>query len=144
MKLFDSAYKTMLRTMDVRMIRQTMLNNNIANADTPNYIPQEVDFNGAMKAAMPGEDATLNGTDSLHIMEAPDSTDLLFDFEGGYGEIPTYFDREAEPGVDGNQVDIDTTMSHLAQNAIQYNAAARSIAKKLSLLKYVSTDGQSG
>jgi flagellar basal-body rod protein FlgB len=76
-------------------------------------------------------------------MEAPDSTDLLFNSKGGYGEIPTYFDREAEPGVDGNQVDIDTTMSNLAQNAMQYNAAARAISKKISLLKYVSTDGQS-
>ena len=142
MKLFDAAYQTLMRTMDVRMIRQSMLNNNIANADTPNYVPQEVDFNGAMKAAMPEDDATLNGTNDLHIMNAPDSTDLLFDFEGGYGEIPTYFDRTAEPGVDGNQVDIDTTMSHLAQNALNYSAAARSVTKKLSLLKYVVTDGR--
>ena len=142
MKLFDAAYKTLMRTMDVRMIRQSMLNNNIANADTPNYVPQEVDFNGAMKAAMPKEDETLNGTNDLHIMEAPDSTDLFFEFDGGYGEIPTYFDRSAEPGVDGNQVDIDTTMSHLAQNALNYNAAARSVAKKLSILKYVVTDGR--
>ena len=142
MKLFDAAYKTLMRTMDVRMIRQSMLNNNIANADTPNYVPQEVDFNGAMKAVMPKEDETLNGTNDLHIMEAPDSTDLFFEFDGGYGEIPTYFDRSAEPGVDGNQVDIDTTMSHLAQNALNYNAAARSVAKKLSILKYVVTDGR--
>ena len=144
MKLFDATFNTLTRTMDVRMIRQSMLNNNVANVDTPTYVPQEVDFNAAMAMTIPEEERRLNSTQNNHIGEMPDSAELMFEFDGGYGEIPTYFDRSAEPSTDGNQVDIDTTMSHLAQNAIQYNAAARSIAKKLSLLKYVSSDGTAG
>lgn len=144
MKLFDAAFSTLTRSMNVRMIRQSMLNNNLANVDTPTYVPQEVDFNAAMAQSIPEEERTLSGTQNAHIEDMPDSAELLFEFEGGYGEIPTFYDRSAEPSIDGNQVDIDSTMSHLAQNALQYNAAARSIAKKLSLLKYVSSDGSAG
>ena len=144
MKLFDTAFKTLMRTMDVRMIRQTMLNNNVANVDTPTYVPQDVDFHAAMKGMISEEDRTLESTQNNHISDVPNSSEMMFDFEGGYGEIPTFYDETAEPSIDGNQVDIDTTMSHLAQNALQYNAAARSITKKLAMLKYVSTDGQSG
>ena len=36
-------------------LRQTALTNNIANADTPNYRPQEVDFESTLQTAMQGE-----------------------------------------------------------------------------------------
>ena len=42
---------------------------------------------------------------------------------------------------DGNAVDIDRTMSALAENALQYQASTRVVAKKMALLKYVASDG---
>ena len=62
MKLFDATFNTLTRTMDVRMIRQSMLNNNVANVDTPTYVPQEVDFNAAMAMTIPEEERRLNST----------------------------------------------------------------------------------
>ena len=51
-------------------------------------------------------------------------------------------DPSAAPGLDGNAVDLDRTMGAIAENAIQYGAAAKAAAKKLAILRYVASDGQ--
>ena len=79
MKLFDAAFSTLTRSMNVRMIRQSMLNNNLANVDTPTYVPQEVDFNAAMAQSIPEEERTLSGTQNAHIEDMPDSAELMFE-----------------------------------------------------------------
>jgi flagellar basal-body rod protein FlgB len=38
-------------------------------------------------------------------------------------------------------VDLDRTMGAIAENAIQYGAAAKAAAKKLAILRYVASDG---
>jgi flagellar basal-body rod protein FlgB len=50
-------------------------------------------------------------------------------------------DPAAAPGLDGNAVDLDRTMGAIAENAIQYGAAAKAAAKKLAILRYVASDG---
>jgi flagellar basal-body rod protein FlgB len=44
-------------------------------------------------------------------------------------------------GLDGNAVDVDRTLVTLAENALQYGAAARAAGKKLAILRYVASDG---
>jgi flagellar basal-body rod protein FlgB len=45
------------------------------------------------------------------------------------------------PGLDGNSVDLDRTSAAVAENAIQYGAAAKAAAKKLAILRYAASDG---
>ncbi|MBL8951237.1 MAG: flagellar biosynthesis protein FlgB [Myxococcaceae bacterium] len=47
----------------------------------------------------------------------------------------------ATENIDGNQVDVDKTLVTLAENALQYGAAAKAAGKKLSILRYVASDG---
>ena len=47
----------------------------------------------------------------------------------------------ATAGLDGNAVDADTTLVALAENAVLYGAAAKAAGKKLSILRYVASDG---
>ena len=46
-------------------------------------------------------------------------------------------------GLDGNSVDVDRALTAVAENAIQYNAAARAAQKKLAILRYAASDGTS-
>ncbi len=47
----------------------------------------------------------------------------------------------ASPNIDGNEVDVDKTLVSLAENALQYGAAAKAAGKKLAILRYVASDG---
>jgi flagellar basal-body rod protein FlgB len=116
MKLFDSTLGVLERALDVRLVRQNVLAGNIANANTPGYVPQELDFRSALAAA---EGGGVNGPPASSFVQA----------------------QEAAPGLDGNKVDLDRTLVALAENALQYGASARTAAKKLAILRLVASDG---
>jgi flagellar basal-body rod protein FlgB len=137
MKLFDATLSTLERALDTRLARQSVLAGNLANADTPGFVPRELDFSAAMQAARaPAVAAPAGGP-------ARDG-DVALSAAGGSPEAPERFvvdDARAAPGLDGNGVDVDRTMGAIAENAIQYGAAAKAAAKKLAILRYVASDG---
>jgi flagellar basal-body rod protein FlgB len=49
--------------------------------------------------------------------------------------------RGAAAGFDRNAFDVDRALAAVAENAIQYGAAARAAQKKLAILRYVASDG---
>ena len=51
MKLFDNTLTNLEHALDARLLRQNVLNSNLANADTPSYQPKEVNFEAAMAEA---------------------------------------------------------------------------------------------
>jgi len=132
MKVFDKTLGTLERALDARSLRHQVLAGNLANADTPGFVPREVDFAAAMARA---------GQEAPEARSAP-------------GEIPLgAADRQAPPGspvqagasggagIDGNAVDLDRALVAVAENALQYGAAARAAGKKLAILRYVASDG---
>jgi flagellar basal-body rod protein FlgB len=132
MKIFDATLTTLERALDVRLARQAVLAGNVANADTPGFTPRELDFQAAMSAAAAPETSGA----------APRDGELPLAHAGR--PAPERFvvdDPGAAPGLDGNAVDLDRTMGALAENAIQYGAAAKAAAKKLAILRYVASDG---
>jgi flagellar basal-body rod protein FlgB len=56
-------------------------------------------------------------------------------------ELPIVDVPAGGASFDGNTVDLDRTMVAMAENALQYSAAARAAGKKLALLRYVASDG---
>lgn len=145
MKLFDQSQKLLERAMDVRLARQNALASNAANIDTPDHTPLDVDFEAAMaetaeklagsERAAPAR--TLSMTNDGHFsisaprIDAPESA----------GEIRPVAIEGTEAGQDGNAVDLDQTMTAIAENALHYGAATRTVGKKLALLRYVASDG---
>jgi flagellar basal-body rod protein FlgB len=133
MKIFDTTLHTLARALDVRLARQAVLAGNVANADTPGFTPRELDFQAAMASASLPEGG----------VPAPREGDLPL-AASGTSTAPERFVSEvpgAAPGLDGNGVDLDRTMGALAENALQYGAAAKAAAKKLAILRYVASDG---
>ena len=142
MSLFDKALSTITRSLDVRLVKQNVLANNLANVDTPNYRPNDVDFETAMRVTIPDDNSTLQSTDSRHMSANSNSMDLQSNSEGGIGDMPLVSTAANDPSIDGNFVDLDKTMSTLAENALQYSASAKAITKKLAILRYACSDGQ--
>ena len=153
MKIFDATLGTLERALDARLLRHNLLAGNLANADTPGYVPRDLDFAAAMReqadeaaGAPPTPRAGLTLASAGHAMF-------------GAGDIPLGAAGEIEPaargaagsavtavqgaaaGLDGNAVDVDRALAAVAENAIQYNAAARAAQKKLAILRYVASDG---
>ncbi|MGZ3651124.1 MAG: flagellar basal body rod protein FlgB [Bdellovibrionota bacterium] len=118
-KVFDQTYEALSRALDLRTENQTVIASNIANADTPGYQAQELDFEKAMSKAL---DA---GRDPSEVT----------------GEIHNQVNDVVRE--DGNTVDRDAEMVSLGQNQILYDAAADLVKKKLALLKYSISDGGS-
>jgi len=139
-KLFDKTLTTLSQSLDARLLRQNALAGNLANANTPGYKPVDVSFEAAMaesagSLAAPGtpEVTSPEGFLPLGGERAP--------LVAGHAVGKSGATAPAAPGIDGNAVDLDRTMVALAQNALQYGASARAAQKKLSILRYVASDG---
>ncbi|GAO05570.1 flagellar basal body rod protein FlgB [Anaeromyxobacter sp. Red801] len=151
MRIFDATLSTLERALDVRLARQTVLGGDLANANTPGFTPLDLDFRAAMAAApAPGPAApaapppavAARPGDIPLTLAAVMTTDAVAPPPGP--AAPERFVAEvpgAAPGLDGNAVDLDRTTAAIAENAIQYGAAARAAAKKLAILRYVASDG---
>lgn len=124
MKIFQEL-STVERALDVRGQRHTVLAGNLANADTPGFAPLDVDFEAAMAAGELSAGDPSAAERAAGMAAAPSAAE----------------DLAGRPGLDGNSVDVDKTMIALAENGMQYGAAARAASKKLGILRYVASDG---
>jgi flagellar basal-body rod protein FlgB len=110
MALIDSTQQLLEAAMRGSWQRQTALTNNIANADTPGYQPQEVNFESELKGAM--------STD-----ESPEA--LQFQTET----------RAAEAGPNGTGVSIDEESAKLAENGLDYQALTQVMGARNNIMK---------
>ena len=106
------------RNMDYAAKRHSLLASNVANIDTPGYVPSDLVFGDALQ-----EKLQLAQPEGAHLdSEAPD-------FEQVY-------DVTTAPGFDGNAVDLDREMAKMAANGQKFAIAGRMISKKIALLRY--------
>ena len=94
-------------------LRNEVISNNIANVDTPGFKESEVKFEDLMAAAM-GQQGTLamNTTDERHMSTQGGDVDQV--------EPHIVTDTDTSAGLDDNNVDIETEMSEMAKNSIEY------------------------
>lgn len=146
MRIFDSTLGQLERSLDVRLVRQNVLAGNLANADTPNFRPKDVDYAAAMAAvaARPEVSAptqmALTAPQHLEMGVAIGSTSPQ-DGSIAAKDLPIVDIKSGNASLDGNTVDLDRTMVAMAENALQYGASARAAGRKLAILKYVASDG---
>jgi len=96
--------------LKLRSQRQQVLATNIANADTPNYKAQDIDFNKAMKSALSG-----SGTNSGLVTTNPRH---VTDVSQGAAQVQAR--KQLQNSADANTVDMDVEQSQFAENALQY------------------------
>lgn len=133
-KVFDRTMEALAKSLDLRSERQVIISANVANADTPGYQAQELDFEGALSRAMTLDGKVVDRTDPGH-----------FGSGGPIGDVKGEIYNQVNNVVreDGNTVDRDAELTAMAENHLLYNAAADLVKKKLAMLKYAITDGGS-
>jgi flagellar basal-body rod protein FlgB len=112
--------------------RQELLASNIANADTPNFKARDIDFKGALEAAVAGRagsGAALVSTSTRHIAGATGSP-----AGAAFGQAVRYR-TEFQPNVDGNTVNMDIERSAFAENALRLEAALTFITGEFKTLQ---------
>jgi flagellar basal-body rod protein FlgB len=105
--LIDTTQLALERTIAGASQRHNALAANIANASTPGYRRVDVDFHGALAAA-------LGSSDAKHAVESTGFT--------------AQADSIGSTQADGNSIDIDNESAKLAANALEQQAAV-SVAK---------------
>jgi len=136
MKLFNDT-QLLEHALDVRLKKQHHLSANVANVDTPGYTPKTVDFAASMENFVDGQDdGRMVQTQGRHM----NVNGVSLRQQNG-DDIEVVDDVEGVPTLDDNSVDLDHTMAQLAENGVQYQTVAKTLQKKLGLLRYVAADG---
>lgn len=113
------------KAADASWIRNEVINNNLANQDTPGYKRQDVQFDDILARE-------LRANRYKNLDEAVASVNLNRISGRIYTDSVNFSYR-----IDGNNVDPDTEEVELASNQIKYNAIADSITQEFERLKAV-------
>lgn len=110
MALVDPTQQLLEAAMRGSWLRQTALTNNVANADTPGYTRQEVNFESALQGALAS------------------------------GETPEQMQFSIEPapqeaGPNGKGVSIDQEAARLAENGLDYQALTQVVSTRDGIVR---------
>ena len=112
MDLFDTTQLGLERAISGAAQRQTALASNIANANTPNYKPRDVDFHSALQAAFAS--GKKESVASAGFAETT-QTDVM--------------------RADGSGVDIDVESAKMAENGLEYQALVQVARGRIDILE---------
>lgn len=115
------------KAADASWLRENVITNNIANADTPGYKRADVDFESALKRELGSSkyvslDKKVRGLNS----------DLSGLSVSSYTDSANYSYR-----LDGNNVDVDTEQVELASEELRYEMLTTAINEEFSRMKIV-------
>ncbi|HZG73672.1 MAG TPA: flagellar basal body rod protein FlgB [Chondromyces sp.] len=129
MKIFSQSFIDLEQALNYSSMKQKVIANNIANADTPNYKAKDVSFKKMFEESL-GQSIQAFRTDSRH-----------YSFNKGSNPV-IVTNRNVTYNQNGNSVDVDKEMADLATNQIYYNAIADRIGGKFSSLQNVIKGGR--
>ena len=115
MDLFDTSIVGIEKAMQGSLLRQQVLANNIANANTPGYQRSDVDFQSALAQAFSSGSPTTSQLDQISFSPQVSATGAM--------------------QVDGNTVDINTENADLSENSLDYQALESVMGTRMSILK---------
>ncbi len=129
--LFGQAYQVLEKSLDLRKQNHQYVASNIANAQTPGYSPSHLHFESQLREAIYG--GGLRATHEDHFGFGPGQVQEVD------GDLVT---RDSPEIGDGNSVRMEEEMALLSENQIKYEAAARMLRGKFSLMQYVIQQGK--
>jgi flagellar basal-body rod protein FlgB len=111
--VIDQLTNSLEQYMNVLSLRQKLVTSNIANADTPGYKTQDLDFQSSFQSALDGASAR-----PVELTNLPSKSD-------------------------GNNVDLDREARLLAENAMRFSVASNLMRSQLSTIKEAIQGGKS-
>ena len=119
MKIFDNTFAQAQTMLSLRGQRMEVLSRNIANADTPNFKAQDLDFSDVLKNA--GLTTSIKATHQNHISNNA--------FKGSAEMVYTV---PFNSSVDGNTVELSVEQAKYGKAAAQYQATLRFLEGEIS------------
>lgn len=119
---FDKALGIHEPALHARVKRAEVQANNLANADTPGFKAQDIDFQAMLQQAQSTQDMKMAKSHSGHM-------DLGGSGADG-GEL--LYRTPHQPSVDGNTVDAQQEQSRFMRNAMEYQASFQFLSSKFS------------
>lgn len=113
------------KAADASWTRESLLANNIANATTPGYKRQDIDFQSALKNAMSNY-KYMNLDQKVNAIDLSELNPMIYTDHGNFSYR-----------LDRNNVDIDTEQVELASEQIKYQALTTSITSEFQRLQTV-------
>lgn len=110
MSLADTTQVALDTAMRGDWERQTLMTNNIANANTPGYQRETLNFQGALRAAL------ASGSSPSNVALTPEV-------------------QSGSAGPEGNGVDVDQESALLAENGLEYEAIVQVMGARDEILR---------
>jgi len=119
--MFEAVAGNLERYMNLLSTRQKLVASNIANADTPGYKTQDIDFRAEFAQQMQGQESPCTPTLGPQTIE-PDGLPVK---------------------ADGNNVSLDRESRMLAENAMRFSIAASLAQSELHSIRSAIQEGTS-
>ena len=129
MDINDKTLQSLAMAMKFREMRQELISSNVANANTPGYKAQKLDFEDALARALDVDgQMQMNTSDGKHYDVG----------NGGFNNLEpeVYDDPNGVVSENGNTVDVEAEMSRMAENKLMYDSIVQLMNKKIGLMKY--------
>jgi flagellar basal-body rod protein FlgB len=107
----DAVSTSLERYMDLISMRQKLVSSNIANADTPGYKTQDIDFQASFKSLLDGGSPQQGEVQGLAVKN------------------------------DGNNVDLDREAQLLSENALRFSVASSLMKMQLQSIRSAIKEG---
>jgi len=132
--IFSNTIDLLGKSVDLRAKNQNLIASNVANAETPNFVPKtlafEQELQGALKNRQPGQRHS-SPPNARHIpIRGSGGGTAVQSVSGTVVETPA-----KTPGKDGNAVEIENEMGRMAENQIMFNASVQMLNKKFEGLR---------
>ncbi|MDQ2827908.1 MAG: flagellar basal body rod protein FlgB [Chloroflexota bacterium] len=109
----DTTMQGLQYALNSLSLRQQVLANNIANAQTPGYVSQDVSFEDRLGAILSGSDTSATPNSTGTVIATPDMT----------------------TSPNGNTVSMESEMSKTSETGIMYDALTQLTADRMGVLK---------
>jgi len=102
------------QAIQVRSDRASVLANNLANADTPNFKARDIDFKGVLQ----GESLSLSASSTVKTTHANHMTGNT-----GFSDYQQLYRTPQQPSIDGNTVEEQVEHAAYMENALAYQSS---------------------
>ena len=109
----DPTMQGMEYALNSLSLRQQVLANNIANAQTPGYTAQDVSFQDQLARILDGGQSVVTPTETGSVVDSPD----------------------VSARSDGNTVGVESEMGKLSETSVLYDALTQLTADRLGIFK---------
>jgi len=108
------------QALQLRARRGEVLGSNLANADTPNYKAQDLDFRAALDDATAQKTTAMATTRQGHIQS-----------HGYASGAQLLYRTPNQSSLDGNTVDTQVEKNRFSENAVRYRTSLRFLSGKI-------------